>query len=176
MKLVSLSDGYIDFLREKCPNVMDNKYKERKHSRKYLGVVLVINGFNYFAPLSSPKPYDYLSDGTIKKGNMFCSRIVLKQNSVPQLYGKIMYKNMIPVPDNVITEYVIQDEIDEKYKDVVINEYRWISLHRGEIVDKANKIYRYRLNPLNADDPRIEKVVDFTSVEAACSLYIKYVK
>lgn len=55
MKLVSLSDGYIEFLRKRCPNVMDNKYEERNHTRKYIGVVLTINELNYFVPLSSPK-------------------------------------------------------------------------------------------------------------------------
>lgn len=57
------------------------------------------------------------------------------------LYRKIMYKSMIPVPDTVITDYVILDEEDEKYRDVVINEYHWISLHLGEIIDKSAKIY-----------------------------------
>lgn len=177
MKLVSLSDGYIEFLRERCPNVMDNKYEERNHTRKYIGVVLTINEFNYFVPLSSPKNYDYLPNGTIRKSDLFCSRIVLNDGGGKMhLYGKIVYKSMIPVPDTVITDYVILDEEDEKYRDVVINEYHWISLHLGEIIDKSAKIYRYKYDPRFEKDPRREKVIDFKEAEKACKIYSTYVK
>lgn len=177
MKLVSLSDGYIDFLRQSCPNVMDNKYEKRKHTRKYLGVVLSINGFNYFAPLSSPKPYDYLPNGNIRKSDLFCSRIVLNDGGGKMhLYGKLMYKSMIPVPESAITNYLIDDEQDKKYKSLVRNEYYWISLHKGEIIQKANKIYKYKTNTFNNNDPRKEKVVDFKQAEQVCNLYSQYVK
>lgn len=176
MRLVSISDGYIEFLREKCPNVMDNKYEERKHTRKYLGVILTIGEFNYFAPLSSPKPYDYKGDGSIRKSDLFCSRMVLNDGGVYKLYGKIMYKNMIPVLESVITIYSLDDETDEKYKALVQNELVWISLHIGEIKEKAAKIYRYQHDERNMNDPRRSKVVNFSMLEDACRLYKEFVK
>ena len=53
LKLYKISEKYIHFLREVDPvNVKYNK-KER---RPYVGVVLEIQQFFYFAPLDSPKP------------------------------------------------------------------------------------------------------------------------
>ena len=175
MKLVSISDGYIEFLREKCPQVMDNKYEERKNTRKYLGVILTIGGFNYFAPLSSPKPYDYKSDGSIRKSDLFCSRMILNNGGEYKLYGKIMYKNMIPVPEFVIRNYSLEEEPDLKYKALIQNELVWISLHLGEIKEKAEKIYRYQHDERNLNDPRRSKVVDFPKIEEACAVYTKFV-
>ena len=46
--------SYCDYLREydpKVPYTMD-----KKSTRPFIGIVLNINGFDYFAPLTSPKP------------------------------------------------------------------------------------------------------------------------
>ena len=40
MKLYSITDGYIDYLRRVHTHVYSNKENERTHDRKYLGVVL----------------------------------------------------------------------------------------------------------------------------------------
>ncbi len=177
LRIVSISDGYIEFLREHCPVVLDNKYETRKHTRKYVGIVLTVNSMNYYVPLSSPKDYDYLPDGTIRKSNMFFSRIVLNVGGGEmKLYGKLMYKNMIPVPDSAIIEYDLDNEVDEKYKAIVENEKVWMTLRVGEILQSVNRIYRFRKDLRNSNDPRIEKIVDFDVVEKACELYTKLVK
>ncbi len=176
LKIVSVSDGYIEFLRQHCANVMDNKYETRKFTRKYVGIVLTVNNLKYYIPLSSPKDYDYLPDGTIRKSNMFCSRISMNiGGGEMQLYGKLMYKNMIPVPDSAIIEYDLDYESDEDYKAIVFNEKVWMTLRVGEIYESANRIYRFRKNPHNLTDPRIEKIVDFDAVEKACTLYTELV-
>ena len=59
MKLYIISDKYINYLRKFDKKVYDNKEDTRKMTRKYLGVVLKINNFNYYVPLSSPKKTDY---------------------------------------------------------------------------------------------------------------------
>ncbi len=62
LKIYSVSDRYIRFLRQDdhlCI-VFDNKEDARSHSRKYLGVAFVKNGFHYFIPFSSPKNSDYM--------------------------------------------------------------------------------------------------------------------
>ena len=60
MKLYSVSDEYISFLRESFPRVYSNKENERVHTRKYLGTVMEIGKYHYFIPLSSPKKQDYV--------------------------------------------------------------------------------------------------------------------
>ena len=62
MRLYSVSDDYIEYLRNVFPRVYSNKIANRKHTRKYLGVVLKLNDFNYYIPLASPKDaHDYIT-------------------------------------------------------------------------------------------------------------------
>lgn len=65
-KLYSVSDTYIDYLRDTCPNVYSNKLATRVHTRKYVGTVIRIENFNYYIPLSSPKESDYQKAGNDK--------------------------------------------------------------------------------------------------------------
>lgn len=51
MKLYSVTDAYINYLRQFENKVYDNKENNRKVSRKYLGIVLSINSFNYYIPM-----------------------------------------------------------------------------------------------------------------------------
>ena len=66
MKLYSITDNYINYLRKYENRVYDNKEDIRKVTRKYLGIVLKINDFNYYIPMSSPKKSDY-KDNEIRK-------------------------------------------------------------------------------------------------------------
>jgi len=59
MKLYSISDNYIEYLRKDFPNVYSNKTDTRVHTRKYIGVVICVEGYRYYIPLSSPKETDY---------------------------------------------------------------------------------------------------------------------
>ncbi len=65
-KIYSVSDTYISYLRESDPNVYSNKESNRTHTRKYVGIVLNINDYHYFIPLSSPKESDYQIAGENK--------------------------------------------------------------------------------------------------------------
>lgn len=48
LKLYSVSDDYVEWLRKEFPNVYSNKINSRTHTRKYLGVVLQIGQYHYF--------------------------------------------------------------------------------------------------------------------------------
>ncbi len=68
MRLYSISDEYINYLRKKFPKVYSNKEDSRVHTRKYLGVVIEINTHKYYIPLSSPKDkHDYIIVDNHKK-------------------------------------------------------------------------------------------------------------
>ena len=74
MRLYSISDSYICYLRRKFPRVYSNKEAVRIHTRKYLGAVIEIDSHKYYIPLSSPKDkHDYIIvDGkkTIRKDSL----------------------------------------------------------------------------------------------------------
>ena len=80
-KLYSISDEYVEWLREDFPNVYSNKVNTSTHTRKYLGVVLHIDRYNYYIPMSSPKNSDYQiagKDKVIRKSIIPIIRIVVK--------------------------------------------------------------------------------------------------
>ena len=80
LKIYSISDEYINYLRKRVPNVYSNKVENRVHTRKYVGIVLKIEGYNYYSPMSSPKTTDYQEvddKKIIKKSIIPIMRIVI---------------------------------------------------------------------------------------------------
>lgn len=116
LKLYSVTDRYIMYLRKTVPGVYSNKEGNRTRTRKYLGVVYAIDGYNYFIPLSSPKDSDYqLKNGekTIRKSNIPIIRIVDKNaDGVNELKGTLRISHMIPVPASELQMYNLDDEED----------------------------------------------------------------
>ena len=55
IKFYEVDPKYIDYLLPAAPHLFQNKKSTQQNSRKYIGVVLTINGIDYFAPLSSFK-------------------------------------------------------------------------------------------------------------------------
>ena len=55
IKIYEIDAAYIDYLVPYAPHLFHNRQKGQQNERKYIGVVLSINGFDYFAPLSSFK-------------------------------------------------------------------------------------------------------------------------
>ncbi|MCJ8343448.1 MAG: type III toxin-antitoxin system ToxN/AbiQ family toxin [Cetobacterium sp.] len=52
LKLVTIEEKYINYLKKFSENVKYNK----NSLRPYVGIVLIVNNYNYFAPLRSSKP------------------------------------------------------------------------------------------------------------------------
>ena len=101
LKIYSVSDEYIEYLRKKEPNVYSNKIDNRIHTRKYIGIVLKLGKYNYYVPMSSPKESDYQIAGeqkVIKKSIVPIMRIVVKNSKgEKELKGTLRISHMIPV-------------------------------------------------------------------------------
>lgn len=55
IQFYEINPDYIDYLANFAPHIFHNKQKNQNNSRKYIGIVLSINNFDYFVPLSSFK-------------------------------------------------------------------------------------------------------------------------
>ena len=55
IKIYEINSDYVDYLVPSAPLLFHNKKPGQANERKYIGIVLSINGYNYFAPLSSFK-------------------------------------------------------------------------------------------------------------------------
>lgn len=175
LRLYSVSDVYIGFLRGFIPNVYSNKDDDRIHERKYLGVVLELNGYNYYIPLSSPKKTDYqYADGcmVIKKSLIPIIRMVRKnKEGKKELLGTLRISHMIPVPNSELIQYNIDNEEDEKYKTLVEEEISFIHNNAVKIYKSAEVMYKQKRDNFNAG--YVKRALDFTYLEKLCNEYNK---
>ena len=162
LNLYSVSDNYINYLKQFDNRIYDNKEEIRIHERKYLGVVLTVNEFNYYIPMSSPKKSDYknFEKGIIRKDTKTIIRIKEKDH----LYGTLRISNMIPVPITELKPYSILNEVDLNYKYLILGELRYINSNKNKIVKCAKLVYNQKKQ--NIDVPYIKNTVDFELLEA----------
>lgn len=166
MKLFTIDSNYIDYLKQFDKNVMNHFGDKYNKTRKYIGILLEVNGFKYLAPLSSPKKTDYLEDGKIRNSIVSLIRIVYEN----RLLGTIKLSNMIPVfNEKVIEYYVLEKETDLKYKDLVFNELKFIYQNKELIIKNANKLYKQKL--LNLDIGYIKNTINFKLLEEKAKEY-----
>lgn len=85
LKIYEVNPRYIDFLIPYAPHLFQNKQPGQHNERKYIGIVLIVNDMNYFAPLSSFKA---------KHNNMKNGLDFIKIGD----YAVININNMFPVP------------------------------------------------------------------------------
>ena len=171
MKLYSVNDNYINYLRKFDTKVYDNKENNRKVMRKYLGIVLKINELNYYIPMSSPKKSDYNSDNSITKSIIPIIRVISDEevNHIPVLKGTLRISNMIPVPDSELILYEPKYEKNENYKILVEKELEFIEKNEQMIQKYASIIYNQKIKNYNVS--YIKNVVDFKLLEKKCREY-----
>lgn len=149
------------------------KIKEniRKVTRKYLGIVLKINDFNYYIPMSSPKKSDY-KDNEIRKSIVPIVRMISKEevDRIPVLKGTLRISNMIPVPESELILYEPKFEKNKNYKILVEKELEFIDKNEDMIKKYASIIYNQKIN--NYDVSYINNVVDFKLLEQKCLDYM----
>jgi protein AbiQ len=156
IKLYEISPAYINYLAPAAPHLFQNKKAGQQNERKYIGVVLTINGMDYFAPLSSFKEKHH----RMQEGLDF---IKIKNYSVINL------NNMFPVPKGVSTYVDISKERNPKYKSLLLAEYRYIKSIQEKIRKNAATLYRLKLNgPSSALTKRCN---DFAALEELCKAY-----
>ncbi|MBO4911493.1 MAG: type III toxin-antitoxin system ToxN/AbiQ family toxin [Butyrivibrio sp.] len=129
-----------------------------KAGRKYIGIVLEINSFKYFAPLSSFKPKH-------KKMDEGVDFIKIKD------YAVININNMIPVPEGEFTPIDINGTKDPHYRFLLQAEIREINRQRNRILKNAVIVYRHKER--NGDStPLAKRTNNFLVLEKACKKYI----
>lgn len=187
LKLYTINTEYVEYLQKVCnlSNVLDNK-EDSVHGRRYLGTVLMVNGYKYYVPLSSPKNNDYMyvdGERKIRKSIIPIMRIVAPgENGEQELKGKLKFSSMIPVPDNVITYYNIAKESELNYKMIVEKEYAFIKSNQDKIIRNAQVLYRQktRENILYKDSDKkpgyLAATVDFKYAEKMHDKYIQDLK
>lgn len=154
LKLYRISDKYIRYLKSRDHRVQDNKNRRRP----YVGVVLLVGNYKYFVPMASPKP----SHAKIKPGHHIMR---IKNGNL----GQLGFNNMIPVPEEAIICFNIDDEPDLKYAELLRRQVSFINRHKADVFDHASKTYYGVVTKKTKF--LVDICCDFRNLERACSNY-----
>lgn len=133
LKFYDIDVPYADYLRRfdnRIPNITygtNNKF--------VCGIVLMIGGYEYFAPISSNK--------TKQQTNM----LILDETG--NTLASIKFCFMFPAPTSVtsVKDFKAIRASDPAYADLLAKEYGFCKKHEQDIRDKAAKIYKIGCNP-----------------------------
>lgn len=157
IKFYEVDSNYINYLAQFEPRLFHNKQANQQNERKYIGILLKINGFNYFAPLSSFKT---------KHCNMKESLDFIKIGN----YAVLNLNNMFPALSKYC-QYVDFDKVpDEQYKKLLYSEYRIIKVKQEKILKNSSTLYNYKINN-KEETPLAQRCNDFLLLESKAKIY-----
>lgn len=125
MKLYTINEKYINYLKNFSENIRYNK----NQSRPYVGVVLQVAEHSYFVPMSSPKEKHLSMKDTVDFMKIDKGKL-----------GALNFNNMIPVPSNY-AEILDFKKFDRRYSKLLSEQIRWLERNRDSIKRRAEKLY-----------------------------------
>ena len=151
MKFYTINNDFVSNIKLVESKIQDNYGGKRP----YIGVLLSINGLDYFAPLSSYKEkQDRINNITVFK---------LHEKGNPEnKLGVIHLNNMFPVPANQLTEVVI--DINDRYGRMLQNQYEYILHYQEKIKEQANRLYE--ITNVNKNSFLANLSCDFKALES----------
>lgn len=162
-KIVKVDSKYCDYLRQFDNRVAYNAGS--KEMRPFIGILFVVDGCEYFAPLSSPK---------VKHVHMKNNLDVVKIDKGN--YGVVNFNNMIPVTPNNYELFDLnatpKDTYELKWQNLLKAQLLWLNKNIKNVKGKAFNLYdKYKNNKL---DERIKKrCCNFILLEEKCKEYNK---
>lgn len=155
LRIYEVNSNYVKYLSSFQEHIFSSD--GNKKSRKYIGIILQINGYNYFAPLSSFKPKH-------KKMKENVDFVKIKK------YAVININNMIPVPEGEYKLTDINKTKDSQYRYLLQAENREINRQRKRIIKNADIVYKHKLRN-DMKTPLAKRTNDFVILERACKEY-----
>lgn len=151
----TVDKSYTSYLRQFDMRVSKEHFNAYK--RPYVGIILKIGEYKYFAPMSSPKPKHKTMRGMdiYKLCDGEC--------------GIINFNNMIPVLDRVYKKLEIDKE-ETHYRNLLLKQYNDIRENEDKIRKMAKRLYNMcTLGP--AKEAVKRRCCDFKLLEQKSKLY-----
>lgn len=159
-------------LAECDDNVLSISPQIGKENRPFIGVLILVNGKQYCAPITSAKP----KHNTMPK-NFDYLKIIDKTNN-NRLIAVINFNNMIPVHSSVIEKIDIRISKNDppeikRRKDLLAKELDWCQNNFNAILKNAQKTYDavYSKNPRFSN--LIKRCCDFLRLEQALAKWLE---
>lgn len=166
LNLYDVDLRYNSELQKVDDNVMSISPQKDKETRKFVGIVIIMNDKQYCIPLTS---------GTKPKFNKKSQKDFIKiphptkknENGAPKTIGVLNLNNMIPVSDSVITKVDISTRpyYDKGYTNLLVNELNWCRENYSTIVNKAEKLYEQITQFPNKDIGLTKRCCNFKKLE-----------
>lgn len=173
MKWYVADKDFVNYL-----NSIDGKVEEIEYGdslKPYLGIVMNIGCYNYYLPVSSPKPWKH---NRMKNGKDFLKVCDPVTN---ELIAVLNINNMIPIPPQYVTE-LEYDEVDKYRKfDSDLEKRKYIDLLRKELKIikslsekiKRNAVYLYEHYKKFPSDTLSSRCCNFIKLEESSIHYKK---
>lgn len=150
-------------------NVLSNSPQIGKENRPYIGIIVLINGKHYCAPITSPKP---------KHNSMPKNFDYVKIYDNDRLISVINFNNMIPVCKAVISKIDIQIHKNDnpqvkKNKTLLAKELDWCQKNLASIMKKAQKTYEAVISGNSRNHKLIKRSCDFQKLEKVLEKWIE---
>ncbi|MCR5226209.1 MAG: type III toxin-antitoxin system ToxN/AbiQ family toxin [Eubacterium sp.] len=155
LKIYEVKSEYVQYLSKYHEHLFYDKKGSNK--RKYIGIILEIDNYKYFAPLSSFKE----KHRKIKEGVDF---IKIKD------YAVININNMIPVPKSAYYCPDINLEKDPHYRYLLQAESREINRQKNRILKNAQIVYSHKKKH-GSSTLLAKRTNDFDVLEKLCDSF-----
>jgi len=143
---------YIKHLKEVDDKVPDIKYGE--NDKFFCGVVTEVNGFKYFAPITSFVGKQQTN--------------LLIYNSKNEKIASIRFCFMIPVDEKYLKVKSIKQVSNEFYKKLLSTELSFCRKNKTRIQNAAKRVYAYGTNP---NHPQYDNCCNFKELETRAEKY-----
>ena len=158
LKFYEVDSEYIKFLREngdeKIPNIV-----YEKHKKFFCGIVLTINGFNYFAPVSS---YNKKAQTVF----LIMDRDKITKELTP--ISSLRFSFMFPCPIEYLNQKDFSKE-EEKYQNLLRKELHYCNINREKIKKTAKDVYKLGMKE---ETRRKFNICNFKKLEEQCLKYM----
>lgn len=177
MKLYEIDSQYMEYLYKADSKVLI--HNSGNHQRKFIAIKVLINGYKYFVPLSSPDKRDYYNDQDGHKKVQFTRVPTIKRRfnrnpTVESYLGKLLFNNMILVPEGCYHEFNVFLEKDLKYKRLLINQVQVLRSFKNQedILRRAQIVYKLKKRKSSYNYIKLA-TVDFELLERNCDEWNK---
>lgn len=141
LRFYNINMKYIRDLSNVDDNVLSVSPQTGKQDRPFIGILIMVNGKQYCAPITSPKP----KHKTMPK-NFDYLKIMGKVGDKEDIIGVINFNNMIPIHTSVISPVNLKVKPNDtlqmrKYKILMGNQLSWCRSHSDLIEKNSQKTY-----------------------------------
>lgn len=147
---------YLHYYEPKIPYI-----EQEKENRPFIGVILDVNGKNFFAPLTSPK----------KKHLMMKDMQDFLKIEGGKL-GGINLNNMMPIPKCYLEKIEIETIEDKKYRRMLKKQISWINQNELRIHNRARNLYYLIING-HTTKQLLKRCCNFRLLERKCDDFMK---